>query len=167
MRKPGILWGVLALVAAASSARALAASADHINVTTQGLDTIVTLSGDNSSAAAEIYTALDKAPGKLIQASVTYLNGAVYAASLTVSPTSSYGLLPDRCAPRGSCPDHSTRLVLGGDLAHELFEDLERAGDPETHGVDGASVRGTALSCSYFIVGGIRYSCSISLEAAH
>ena len=158
------IYGILGMAFVLATPAALAGNGDRVNVITHDGETLITLSGPSSSAAAEIYAALDK-DADLIQASVFYLNGAVFSASLSIKPGSTYGFLPERCAPVSACPNSGARLVIGGAVAQELFEDLVKAGDPETHGIDSGTVRGTNVSCSYFVSGGMRYSCTLSLAS--
>ena len=80
--------------------------------------------------------------GKLIQASVFYLEGTVYSANFTIDTESTYGLLPNHCAPANACPNKAPQLIIGGDVAQELFQDMEKAGDPVTHGISQGAVIG-------------------------
>jgi hypothetical protein len=162
----GVTW--LACLSAQS------ALADPVNVSIQGL---------SNSAAAEIFWILDQAgvsevedpegktfQGDLLSASVAYLNGANYNAVFTIDSDSTYGYLPNRCAPinSASCESASPKLVLGGSVAQELFDDMEKAGEPETKGIDVITVMGTDVVCSMnaaISVSGVKASCAITPHA--
>jgi hypothetical protein len=143
---------------------------DSVQLDNETGKTTITLNGADTSAAAEIYAVLDKAGapqvitpagrslnGDLVSASVNYLRGEHFGAALVIAqPESTYGILPYRCAPANACAGQTARLLLGGKVAQELYEAMQKASFPS----------GNLLGCTQIpLADGSTYHCSLAIPA--